>query len=86
MSILQNDQNGASIQGFAPNRIVSVSASSTPSLTLDVTNAVAVRVAYPSDYKINTDTTVGTMSGVTVIRKGVTALVFTDATVVEVMD
>jgi len=82
MSILQNDQNGASIQGFAPNRIVSVTAGG----SLDTTNVLAVRVAYPSDYKINTATTVGTMSGVTVIRKGVTALVFTGATVVEVMD
>ena len=54
--------------------------------SLDTTNVLAVRVAYPSDYKINTDTDVGTMSGVTVIRKGVTALVFVDATVVEVMD
>lgn len=82
MSILQNDQNGASIQGFAPNRIVSIAAAG----SLDTTNVLAVRVAYPSDYKINTDTDVGTMSGVTVIRKGVTALVFVDATVVEVMD
>lgn len=82
MSILQNDQNGASIQGFAPNRIVEVDSAG----SLDTTNVLAVRVAFPSDYKINADTTVGTMSGVTVIRKGVTALVFVDATVVEVMD
>jgi len=83
MSILQTDQNGGSIQGFAPNRIVSVSAGA----SLDVTDVLAVRVNANAAYKINDAGTEGTMpTGVTVIRKGVTSLQFTSATVVEVMD
>jgi MFS superfamily sulfate permease-like transporter len=73
--------NGQAIQGFVSHEIVSVTGGS----FLDVSDTVAVRVAYPSDYKINDTGTVGTMSGVTVIASGVTKLGFEDTTVVEVM-
>jgi len=82
MSLLKRDENGQAIQGFAPNKIVLVAEEG----SLDVTNVLAVRVAYPADYKIGDATQVGTMSGTTVIRKNITSLVFVDETVVEVMD
>jgi hypothetical protein len=79
MSILLNDDNNSIIQGFSPSSIVSVVGD------YDVTNVTAVRVAFPSEYKINNTGVVGTMSGVTVIARGVTLLNFPNTTIIEVM-
>jgi hypothetical protein len=81
MKTLQLDRYGNAVQGFAPSEIASLSAGG----ELDVTDVIAVRVSSPSEYKINGAGVEGTMSGTTVISGGVTSLVFTYATVVEVM-
>ena len=84
MSLLAKDHNGKVIQGFAPTRIVAVANDA----SLDVADAVAVRVHTPVTYQINGTGTVGTMAGVTVINVGVTSIVNKNGATVnfEVMD
>ena len=77
MSLLAKDHNGKEIQGFAPTRIVTAS-------SIDVSDAVAIRVFEPTQYQING--AVGTMTGVTVVNVGVSSFNFTESVTFEVMD
>jgi len=79
MSLLAKDHNGKVIQGFAPTRIVT-------GTSIDVSDAVAVRVSAPTNYQINGTGTVGTMTGVTVVNVGVNTFDFTSSVTIEVMD
>ena len=67
------------IQAFAPTRIESVT-------TLDTTGIQAIRISADAQYQINGTGTEATMpAGVTAIASNVSSIVFSAATVVEIM-
>ena len=73
-------RNGIFAQGFAPNRIETAT-------TLTTTDVLAIRISASTSYTINGAGTTATMpAGITVINEGVTSIVFSGSTVVEVMD
>ena len=72
--------SGVILQGFVPNRIISVT-------SLSTTDIIAIRISTATSYQINATGVSAIMPvGVTLINPSLVSIDFAGATVVEVMD